>query len=199
MKILIAGSTGKTGLRLTRQLMDAGHLPIAMHRASSDTSDLPEGVAKREADLTDLPDDVCEGADVVVFAAGSGGDTSAEMTDRVDRDGAMKLIDIAAKTGVDHFVMLSSVGADEPDPQSDLAHYLKAKHDADEHLMASGLSYTIVRPVSLTDDDGARDMILGEEVDPRGKAARGDVAAILARAATDRTLAGKVLLMESRT
>jgi len=199
MKILIAGSTGKTGLRLTRQLMDAGHQPIAMHRASSDTSDLPEGVSKREADLTDLSDDVCEGADVVVFAAGSGGDTSAEMTDRVDRDGAMKLIDIAAKTGVDHFVMLSSVGADEPDPQSDLAHYLEAKHDADEHLMASGLSYTIVRPVSLTDDDGTRDMILGEEVDPKGKAARGDVAAILARAATDRTLAGKVFLMESRT
>ena len=65
--------------------------------------------------------------------------------------------------------------------------------------MASGLSYTIVRPVSLTDDDGARDMKLGEEVDPKGKAARGDVAAILARAATDRTLAGKVFLMESRT
>ena len=199
MQILIAGSTGKTGLRLTRQLMDAGHQPIAMHRASSDTSDLPESVAKREADLTDLSDDVCEGADVVVFAAGSGGDTSAEMTDRVDRDGAMKLIDIAAKHGVSHFVMLSSVGADEPDPQSDLAHYLKAKHAADEHLMASGLSYTIVRPVSLTDDDGARDMILGGEVDPKGKAARGDVAAILARAATDRTLAGKVFLMESRT
>ena len=199
MKILIAGSTGKTGLRLTRQLLEAGHQPIAMHRASSDTSDLPEGVAKREADLTDLSDDVCEGADVVVFAAGSGGDTSAEMTDLVDRDGAMKLIDIAARSDVDHFVMLSSVGADDPDPQSDLAHYLEAKHDADEHLMASGLSYTIVRPVSLTDDDGARDMKLGEEVDPKGKAARGDVAAILARAATDRTLAGKVFLMESRT
>ncbi|MEC7399728.1 MAG: SDR family oxidoreductase [Pseudomonadota bacterium] len=198
MKILIAGSTGKTGLRLTRQLMDAGHQPIAMHRASSDTSDLPVSVAKREADLTDLSDDVCEGADVVVFAAGSGGDTSAEMTDSVDRDGAMKLIDIAAKTGVDHFVMLSSVGADEPDPQSDLAHYLKAKHDADEHLMASGLSCTIVRPVSLTDADGTRDIILGDEVDPKGKAARGDVAAILARAATDRTLAGKAFLMESR-
>ena len=134
-----------------------------------------------------------------MFAAGSGGDTSAEMTDLVDRDGAMKLIDIAARSDVDHFVMLSSVGADDPDPQSDLAHYLEAKHDADEHLMASGLSYTIVRPVSLTDDDGARDMKLGEEVDPKGKAARGDVAAILARAATDRTLAGKVFLMESRT
>ena len=197
MKILIAGSTGKTGLRLTRQLEEAGHQPIAMHRSSSDTSKLPEGVAKREADLTQLPDDVCEGAEVVVFAAGSGGDTSAEMTDKVDRDGAKKLIDLAAKSGVGHFVMLSSVGADDPDPESDLAHYLKAKHEADEHLKASGLSYTIVRPVSLTDDDGTRNMRLGDDVDPKGKAARGDVAAILARAATDASLAGKVFLMES--
>jgi uncharacterized protein YbjT (DUF2867 family) len=199
MKILVAGSTGNTGLRLTRQLQDAGHQPIAMHRASSDVSDLPDGVEMREADLTNLADDVCNGAEVVIFAAGSGGDTSAEMTDKVDRDGAMKLIDIAAASGIDHFVMLSSVGAGQPDPESDLAHYLEAKHAADEHLMASGLSYTIVRPVSLTDEEGTRDIVLGDDVDPKGKAARGDVAAILARSATDSTLAGKVFLMESRT
>ncbi len=197
MKILIAGSTGKTGLRLTQQLKEAGHQPIAMHRASSDISKLPEDVATREADLTQLTDDVCDGADVVVFAAGSGGDTSAEMTDKVDRDGAKRLIDIAAKNDIDHFVMLSSVGAENPDPESDLAHYLQAKHEADEHLKASGLSYTIVRPVTLTDEDGSRDIRLGDEVDPKGEAARGDVAAILARAATDDTLEGKVFLMES--
>jgi uncharacterized protein YbjT (DUF2867 family) len=93
--------------------------------------------------------------------------------------------------------MLSSVGAENPDPESDLAHYLQAKHEADEHLKASGLSYTIVRPVTLTDEDGSRDIRLGDEVDPKGEAARGDVAAILARAATDDTLEGKVFLMES--
>lgn len=198
MNILVAGSTGNTGLRLTRQLVEAGHNPIAMHRSSSDTSRLPADVAKREADLTQLGDDVCDGADVVVFAAGSGGDTSEEMTDKVDRDGAKKLIDIAASSGVNHFVMLSSVGAGGPDPDSDLADYLQAKHDADEHLKASGLSYTIVRPVALTDDEGKRNIRLGDDADPSGKAARGDVAAILARAATDSSLAGKVFLMESR-
>lgn len=198
MNVLIAGSTGATGLRLTQQLSEAGHNPIAMHRASSDTSKLPVSVAKREADLTNLPDDVCEGAEVVVFAAGSGGDTDEAMTNKIDRDGAKKLIDVAAKSGVKHFVMLSSAGAGDPDPDSDLAHYLQAKHAADEHLMASGLSYTIVRPVALTDDDGSRNMNLGDEVNPSGKAARGDVAALLARAVSDETLANKVFLMESR-
>ncbi len=198
MNVLIAGATGHTGLRLARQLLDAGHKPIALHRASSDTSALPEGVDLRQADLTDLPEDVCAGADVVVFAAGSGGDnTSAEMTDKVDRDGAKSLIDRAAAANVRRFVMLSSVGAGDPDESSDLYHYLKAKHEADEHLIASGLDYTIVRPVTLTQDDGERNVRLGDEVDPKGKAARGDVAAVLARAVDEDALSGKVFLMES--
>ena len=197
MKILIAGATGNTGLRLTRQLVEAGHEPIAMHRASSDTSELPDGVATREADLTQLEDGICEGVDAVVFAAGSGGDTSAEMTDKVDRDGAIDLIDHARAADVQRFVMLSSVGADDPDPQSDLHHYLKAKHDADEHLKASGLDYSIVRPVALTDDDGSRNVKLGDDVDPKGKAARGDVAAVLVRALTDDALLNKAYRMES--
>lgn len=197
MNILIAGATGNTGQRLATQLVDQGHHVIAMHRESSETGGLPSEVELRQVDLTNLEEGVCDGAEVVVFAAGSGGDTGAEMTDKVDRDGAKRLVDLAAKSGVDRFVMLSSVGAGDPDPESDLAHYLQAKHEADEHLKASGLSYAILRPVALTDADGNRRIRLGDEVDPQGKAARGDVAAVMARAATEDELLGKVLLMES--
>jgi len=197
MNILIAGATGNTGARLVRKLQEDGHDPIAMHRASSDTSVLPDNVTLREADLTELPDDVCDGADVVVFAAGAGADTDEDMTRKIDRDGAKRLIDIAAKQHVRRFVMLSSVGAGDPDPESDLASYLEAKHEADEHLKRSGLTYTIVRPVALTDDDETGNVRLGDEVDPQGKAARGDVAAIMARAVSDDSLAGKTFLLET--
>ncbi len=197
MKILIAGSTGKTGLRLVRELQTRGHSPIAMVRESSDTSGLPEGVEQRRGDLTDLDDDVTQGCEVVVFAAGSGGDTSPELTDKVDRDGAKALVDLSFSSGVRRFVMLSSIGAGDPDPQSDLAHYLEAKHAADEHLMAADLEYAILRPVALTDDDGTGDVRLGENADPEGEAARGDVARILADAAEAPEWAGKVLEMES--
>jgi len=197
MNILIAGATGNTGARLVSKLREDGHNSIAMHRASSDTSVLPDDVTLREADLTDLSDDVCDGADVVVFAAGSGPDTGEDMTRKVDRDGAKRLIDIAAKQKVGRFVMLSSVGAGDPDSDSDLASYLNAKHEADEHLKRSGLTYTIVRPVALTDDDETGNVRLGEEVDPQGKAARGDVAAIMARAVGDDILAGKTFLLET--
>ena len=197
MNILIAGATGNTGKRLADQLAKDGHHVIAMHRESSDTSGLPTGVELRQADLTDLPDDVCDGADVVIFAAGSGGDTDDKLTDKVDRQGAISLIDIAAASQARRFVMLSSVGAGEPDPKSDLACYLAAKHDADEHLKAAAIDHVIVRPVALTDEDGTRDIRLGEEVDRSAKAHRGDVAAVLARAATQDELVGRTVLMQS--
>ncbi len=197
MQVLVAGATGNTGSRLIKELKSLGHTPVALVRESSDTSSLASDVTLRQGDLTDLQEGACDGCDAVVFAAGSGGSTGPEMTDKVDRDGAMRLIDIASKANVARFVMLSTVGADKPDPDSELGHYLQAKHDADEHLKSSGLSYAIVRPVSLTDEDGDRNMLFGEDVDVKAKAARGDVAAVLANAVDDAEWTGKAMLMQS--
>jgi len=197
MKILVAGATGNTGLRLVSELCERGHEPIALVRSSSNTESLPKGVTQREGDLTDLEDDVTKGCEVVIFAAGSGGDTGPEMTDKVDRDGAISLIDIAERTGVRRFVMLSSVGADDPDPESELAHYLEAKHAADERLKSSSLEYAILRPVALTDDGPTGSVRLGDDVDPKGKAARGDVAVLLADAAEQDEWVGAIRLMET--
>jgi len=197
MNVLVAGATGQTGLRLTRELLERGHSPIALVRESSDTTDLPDAVELRQGNLTDLDSDVCAGCDAVIFAAGSGGDTSAEMTEKVDRDGAKSLIDRAVTAKVNRFVMLSTVGAGDPDPDSDLGHYLQAKHEADEHLKASGLDYAILRPVALTTDDGTRNFKFGDEVDVSAKAARGDVAALLARAVDEEAWLGQALLMQS--
>jgi len=197
MNILIAGATGQTGTRLVKDLVDQGHTATALVRESSDTSDLPEVVELRHGDLTDLKPGVCDGMDVVVFAAGSGGSTGPDMTDKVDRDGAKRLVDLAAEAGVSRFVMLSSVGADQSNPEGDLAHYLKAKHEADEHLKASGLTYAILRPVALTNDGRSEAVVLGEEVDKTAKAARADVAYLLAEAATTGHLDGRALNMQS--
>ena len=197
MKILVAGATGNTGLRLMNTLVSQGHSPVALVRESSDTSGLPAGAEQRMGDLADLHDGVCDGCEAVIFAAGSGGDTAADMTDKIDRDGAISLIDHAAKAGVSRFAMLSSVGADDPDPDTGIGHYLQAKHDADAYLKESGLTYAILRPVALTDDDGAGDVVLGDAVDPQAKAARGDVARVLADAVTSDAWVGQTLLMQS--
>jgi uncharacterized protein YbjT (DUF2867 family) len=197
MNILIAGATGKTGQHLVREIVELGHIPTALVRESSDTSDLPNGLSLRHGDLTDLQPDVCEGMDAVVFAAGSGGSTGPEMTDKVDRDGAKRLVDLAGRSGVTRFVMLSSIGADQSDPEGKLAHYLKAKHDADEHLKASGLTYAILRPVALSDEPRSEDIVLGDDVDKSAEASRADVAHLLAEAAVTGRFDGMALNMQS--
>jgi uncharacterized protein YbjT (DUF2867 family) len=184
MNILVAGATGKTGQFLAQYLIEQGHKPTALVRESSDTSSLPLGVDVRHSDLTELKTGLCDGMDAVIFAAGSGGTTGPEMTKKVDRDGAKRLIDLALESGVKRFVMLSSIGADLPNPTGDLAPYLNAKHEADEYLKASGVTYSILRPVALTNKGRGTDVILGEDVDKSAKASRADVAHVLVEAAT---------------
>lgn len=184
MTILVAGATGKTGQHLVQFLIDQGHKPTALVRESSDTSVLPQGVDLRHGDLADLQAGVCDGMDAVIFAAGSGGTTGPGMTRKVDRDGAKRLIDLALESNVKRFVMLSSVGADQSNPTGDIAPYLNAKNEADEYLKGSGITYSILRPVALTDDGRGKDVILGENVDKSAKASRADVAYVLSEAAT---------------
>lgn len=78
-----------------------------------------------------------------------------------------------------------------------MGHYLQAKHDADEYLKGSGLTYAIVRPVALTDEDGTGNILFGNDVDPTAEAARGDVARVLADAVTSDEWVDKSLLMQS--
>ncbi|WP_217351051.1 SDR family oxidoreductase [Shewanella sp. Arc9-LZ] len=197
MNILVAGATGKTGQLLAQYLIEQGHKPIALVRESSDTSSLPQGVELRHGDLTDLETGLCDCMDAVIFAAGSGGSTGPEMTKKVDRDGAKRLIDLAKESGVKRFVMLSSIGADQSNPTGDMAPYLNAKHEADEYLKASGVTYSILRPVALTNKSRGTDVILGEDVDKSAKASRADVAHVLVEAATTGRYDGMVQNMQS--
>jgi len=197
MKILVAGATGKTGVRLMYKLQSGGHEAVALVRKNSDTGQLPTTVEKRIGDLADLPQGVCDDCDAVIFAAGSGADTGSDMTNKVDRDGAKSLVDQASEAKIQRFVMLSSVGAEDPDPDSKMGVYLQAKHDADEHLKHSGLSFAIVRPVALTNDDGTGQVRFGDDVDINGKAARGDVALVLANSVTSDRWDNRVARMQS--
>ena len=46
---------------------------------------------------------------------------------------------------VKSFILLSCTGGGDPDPETDIEHFLYAKHDADEHLEASGIPCALVR------------------------------------------------------
>ena len=95
------------------------------------------------------------GADAVVFAAGAGPGSGAERKLTIDRDGAIKLLAAARSAAVERYVMVSSIGAEEPPDGDDVfSVYLRAKAQADAALAESDRAWTIVRPGFLDDEPG---------------------------------------------
>jgi uncharacterized protein YbjT (DUF2867 family) len=181
MDILVAGGHGQVALRLLRQLAAQGHHARGIIRDAGQAADL-EAVGAH-AVLCDLEQDDPRphlgGAEAIVFAAGAGPGSGAERKRTVDYGGAVKLIDAAKRNGIDRYVMVSAIRVDRPDewPEPMLPYY-EAKRDADEALVRSGLTYTIVRPGSLTDDVGTGLVEIGFGL-AGGEIPRDDVAATL--------------------
>ncbi len=181
--ILIAGANGTTGKIIVELLQTSDrYRPIAMVRKEDQKEAFEkDGVAAVLADLEKDLSHAVTGVDKVIFAAGSKG----KKVIAVDQEGAKSLTDAARKAGVNKYVMLSSMGADNPSVSNELEDYLKAKQNADNHLRNSGLEYSIVRPGSLTDDEGTGKIQLKEKLDTQGSISRADVAQTLVEVLED--------------
>jgi len=187
MRITIAGGHGQIAQHLERQLVRAGHEAVGLVRNPDHVADLEANGA--EAVVLDLESagvaDVAQaldGSDAVVFAAGGGPGSGVERKETVDKNAAILLADAAEQAGVTRYLMISSMGADDADPDSDdvFQVYLRAKKAADDDLRRRDLAWTIVRPGRLTDEPGTGLVQVGAL--PRGSVTREDVAAVLVAA-----------------
>ena len=185
MDIVIAGGHGQIARRLATLLVARGDRVRGLIRNPDHAADLradgsePVVCDLEQADVEDVAAAIA-GADAVVFAAGAGAGSGAQRKLTVDRDGAIKLLAAARSAAVERYVIVSSIGAEQPPDGDDVfSVYLRAKAEADAALAASDRAWTIVRPGSLTDEPGTgRARLTAEAV--RGEVSRDDVAATLA-------------------
>ncbi|MEC0271972.1 MULTISPECIES: SDR family oxidoreductase [Peribacillus] len=203
MNILIAGAHGTTVKQIIEELSKNRQMNVyGMIRKEEQAQTIKElGGHPILADLEGNVDKAVDNMEAIIFAAGSGPKTGPDKTTAVDKNGAIKLVDAAKKKGIERFVMLSSVGSDNPEQaQEEMRHYLGAKHDADEHLKASGLTYTIVRPVSMTNEQAIGKIFADKKVDHTNKSIpRADVAAVLAQSVTEEKTFNKTFEIFSGT
>ncbi|RFA15783.1 NAD-dependent dehydratase [Subtercola boreus] len=191
MRIAIAGGHGVIALHLEKLLSDQGHEAVAIIRNPEQASDvlaaggIPVVIDLEKVDAATLALDLT-GVDAVVFAAGAGPNSTAERKNTVDRDGAILLADAAESAGIRRYVLVSSMGADDFDPESDdvFQIYLAAKAAADANLRERDLDWTIIRPGGLTNDPGTGEVMLAESTG-RGTIPRHDVAALIAASLID--------------
>jgi uncharacterized protein YbjT (DUF2867 family) len=183
MDILVVGGHGKVALRLLKLLAADGHIARGLIRKPEQAEDLRAiGAVAVLGDLENDPtlSPYVKGADAVVFAAGAGPGSGPARKRTVDLGGAVKLADAATDQGVSRYLMVSSIGADNPSAGGSMQPYLEAKAEADAYVVASGLDYTIVRPGQLTDDPGTGRVTVTRTLGGRGPIPRQDVAAVLA-------------------
>lgn len=156
-KTLVIGASGQIGKMTTKLLLEQQQSVVALVRDKSKLSDLnSDYLTIVEQDLEGDFSQALNGCNQVIFAAGSGGSTGADKTVLIDLWAATKAANYAKQHGVEHFIMISSIGADDPEAiESELKPYLVAKHMADEHLKQSSLNYTIVRPGTLTNENAS--------------------------------------------
>jgi nucleoside-diphosphate-sugar epimerase len=183
VRVLVAGAHGKTARRLVRMLAEDGHEVRGLVRKEEQTGDVEADGA--ESVVVDLEAEevaggigsAIEGCDAVVFAAGAGPGSGAARKETMDYGGAVKLVEAAEKHVVRRYLMLSSMGAGDPGSGSEaMQPYLFAKARADERLQESDLDYTIIRPGSLTEEEGADRIVAAQTLGRRGEIPRDDVA-----------------------
>lgn len=188
-QVCIVGGHGQIARLLSRRLVERGHHVRGLVRDEDQFDDLrSDGAEPALCDLEAVDeaglDEVLAGSDVVVFAAGAGPDSGPERKKTLDRDGAIKSVESAVRVGADRFVIISSMGADDPpDDDETFSIYLRAKHDADaavrDATQGSDLEGVIVRPGRLTDDEATGSVQIAEHAE-RSSIPRADVAAVIA-------------------
>src|ERR1700754_4584141 len=202
MDVVIVGGHGKVARRLARLLVARGDRVRGVIRNPAHVDDLrADGsepvVCDVERAAAEALAGAIRGADAVIFAAGAGPGSGAERKLTIDRDGAIKVLHAARTADVERYVMVSSVGAEDPPDGDDVfAVYLRAKAEADRQLIASDRAWTVVRPVWLQDEQGTGRVRLAEEP-LQGEVPRDDVAAVLAAVLHEPRSARRVLYVSA--
>jgi UDP-glucose 4-epimerase len=162
MRVLVTGASGFVGRPLVAVLAQAGHSVRAAVRDRR-AQDFPNGVEiVRMPDLTGAIDwaPLLAGMDAAVHLAAIAHAERAvadEEFDRVNHQAAATLARAAAAAGLERFVFVSSIGAQsgptsdrplsEADTPAPTKPYGHAKLAAENAVRASGVPYTILRPM----------------------------------------------------
>ena len=192
-RLLIVGAAGRTGSLLAKLAVDEGHSVTALARGPIPSEKVPALHRQVVGDAAD-PAVVAEAAEdqdavISVIAAPDRRPTTAVS------DSARALVAGMDKTGVRRLVMTSSRNITATRPWIPVAltrwmlrHVYADLARAESVVRTSGLSWTIVRAVMLTDDPPRGRVHTDQEANPTGgdwRLPRSDYARVLLETALD--------------
>jgi len=206
VSIFLAGASRGVGREIARCLVAQDANVKAFVRSETARADL-EAIGASVVVGDALDSAVVEQAmtgepiDAVISTIG-GKPTDGE---RPDFKGNKNLIDAAVKAGVRKFILVTSIGAGNSAPalplqvMETLGPVLAEKEQAENHLMASGLTYIVIRPGGLRSEPPKGEGVLTEDPLIAGSIHRADVADLVCRCLNSEQADNKVLSAVGRT
>lgn len=200
--VVVAGATGRTGRLIVGELIDRGFQVRAVVRSASTASWLQqEGVQLVEGDITSVEslEHVMDGAQFVISALGSKKPFSKKENNKVDNIGNQNMAKAAKAKGIQHLVVVSSIGVGDSRYTMSffsrlvLGPVLKMKEKSEEFIKKYGLSYTIIRPGGLKDKELTGKIAFGEGGKIVGSVSRKEIAKVCVDALTHSSMKNRTL------
>uniref|UniRef100_A0A2P2JL69 Uncharacterized protein MANES_17G068500 n=1 Tax=Rhizophora mucronata TaxID=61149 RepID=A0A2P2JL69_RHIMU len=180
-KIFVAGATGSTGKRIVEQLLAKG---FEVKAGVRDLDKTKSALFRDNPSLQIVKADVTEGS--VKLAEAIGDDSEAVVCAtgfrpgwnlfapwKVDYYGTINLVEACRKSGVNRFILISSIlvnGAAMGQILNPAYIFLNvfgltliAKLQAEQYIRKSGINYTIIRPGGLRNDPPSGNVVMKPE------------------------------------
>ena len=198
MKALVVGATGETGKRIVSTLINH-NIPVKALVRNLQTAKeiLPPETELVVGDV--LVPATLEKAmiDTTVLLCATGAKPSLDITGpyQVDYQGTKNLVDVAKANQIQHFVLVSSLCVSQFfHPLNLFWLILYWKKQAEQYIQKSGLTYTIVRPGGLKNEDNSDGIVMSsadtlfEGSIPRTKVAEVSVESLFQTGAVNKIL-----------
>lgn len=198
--IFLAGASRGIGREIAQQLVAQGQPVTAMLRSEAARGELEAmGVTVVLADALDAiatTQSVVAAAPTAVISTIGGLPQDGQRSDFL---GNKHLIDAAVQAGVQKFILVTSIGSGDSaralpaNVLEALGPVLIEKAQAEQHLIASGLNYVIIRPGGLKSEPATGNAVLTPDPAIAGSIHRADVAHLVVQCLQSERASSKIL------
>ncbi|WP_144463117.1 NAD(P)H-binding protein [Siminovitchia fortis] len=166
MNVLIAGACDDTGRCLVDYLAkNTDHETYAVVHEEEQKQTLEyigqDRISTMPSDVEEL-NALTEEMDAVIYAGGCDVKTNDQKVIKSVLEDTKALINAAARNKVKRFILLSAMGAD--DPQGSKEDYLYKKREAEDYLKNTGMDFTIIRAGELSTEKPSGKVKLEESI-----------------------------------